>query len=125
MGQSWEQEISPGLRQAEQEGWVTGRIRSQRPAPGTVLQWLWGQWGTCHAAHTGGLCPKSTHTLSSGQAQLPVGLARVQGWGRSSSPSGAGACARTDPAPWGVGTSGFRIDLSQRVALVTQQFQGP
>lgn len=86
MGQSWEQEISPGLRQAEQEGRVTGRIRRQRPACGTVLQWLWGQ-------HV----PRCPHWGPVPKEQPHPGL-------------------RTGPAPRGAGTcAGLgSIQLSQR-----------
>lgn len=69
--------------------------------------------------------PVALECVGSGQAQLLVGLARVQCWDRSSSPSGAGTCARTDPARSGAGTCDFRIDLSQLAALGTQQFQSP
>lgn len=111
-----------------------GRIWSQRPAlPGFAM--AVGSVG--HVPHcppvmgTLGPVPKENpgpvalEYVGSGQAQLLVGLARVQCWDRSSSPSGAGTCARTDPARSGAGTCDFGIDLSQLAALGTQQFQSP
>lgn len=133
--QSWEREISPGLRQAGQKGWVAGQDPEAAPCPRCC-----NGCGDRGARGTLPSCPKGTRVLgerpepagtprswgglqavASGQAQLLAGLAHVQGWDRSSSPRGAGTCARTDPTPCGAGTCGFRTDLSQLAALVTQQ----
>lgn len=95
----------PCLRQAEQEGGSgAGPGGSALPVAGFAVL-----WGLCHAVvGTPGSCAQrapgswGTGGVGSGQAQLPVGLARVQGWGRSSSPSRAGASATTDPLAVGL-----------------------
>lgn len=136
--QSWEREISPGFASGRAEG--LGRragsggsaLPAARCCNGCGLRGAHGTLPSRHG-HTGAV-PKGTRILGGhpdpGGTQILGGLqavssgqAHVRGWDRSSSPRGAGTCARTDPAPCGAGTCGFRIDLSQLAALVTQQFQ--
>lgn len=85
MWQSWELEISPGLRQAEQEGWVTAKDPEAAP-------WPWHGFAVAVGPVLGAvsLCPKSTRVLGEwkGWVQDRPSSWLLQGWDGSSSPVG-------------------------------------